>query len=365
MLSSLECLGPKTSKFCWNIRNTFYYDQEAKICKQSLFDCLSPGNKFPNRGDCERTCFTTEEVCTLPKNPGTPFCPDTSKRFYYNPFKAECIEFTYRGCFDFFGNANNFKSQSACETQCDGIERERLTTVEATTDDKSIFDTPEWASTTEDVPSDQCSWPPTTGSCRSKKSRWSYNPDDNECEKGYKKYKGCDDDTGNSFKTKAECMTACEKKTTTTSTTEAITTPGENTTTEMITTPEETTTEKITTQSPSLNCALTPVTGSCTKKRAKRYTYNSASNTCKKYTGCIDDTGNSFPSAKECLKVCHEREEKCDGPTNKTNGCSRKKTRYFYNSDNEKCSSYKGCPEDTGNSFASKSACQNACYSHS
>ncbi|XP_061741618.1 papilin-like [Nerophis ophidion] len=52
-------------------------------------------------------------VCSLPRDPGP--CDTWKRRFYYNTSSGKCTEFWFGGC---QGNANNFFSLAACQSQC-------------------------------------------------------------------------------------------------------------------------------------------------------------------------------------------------------------------------------------------------------
>jgi len=51
--------------------------------------------------------------CLLERNEGN--CSQSETRYYYDPDKNECSNFTYTGC---HGNKNNFMNQSACLNTC-------------------------------------------------------------------------------------------------------------------------------------------------------------------------------------------------------------------------------------------------------
>lgn len=45
-------------------------------------------------------------------------------------------------------------------------------------------------------------------------------------------------------------------------------------------------------------------------KLSKRYYYDTKKGLCRKFWGCEDVLGNSFPSKKECKTQCYTKEEK-------------------------------------------------------
>ncbi|KAL1418936.1 hypothetical protein MTO96_005477 [Rhipicephalus appendiculatus] len=99
---------------CTNMEVRWFYDKQDGVCREFYYGgCLGNRNRFRSRRDCEERCFSSQDVCTLPKVQGP--CSGTFIQWFYDTETDQCHEFTYGGC---QGNANRFNDREACEKKC-------------------------------------------------------------------------------------------------------------------------------------------------------------------------------------------------------------------------------------------------------
>ncbi|PIO15853.1 hypothetical protein AB205_0003040, partial [Aquarana catesbeiana] len=104
---------PKTGPCRAHVKR-YYYDQMEKTCKQFIYGgCDGNENNFKTKEECERTC---QSVCELPPDRGP--CRGHMLRYYYDQNAKTCKEFIYGGC---QGNGNNFLTKKECERTCKSV----------------------------------------------------------------------------------------------------------------------------------------------------------------------------------------------------------------------------------------------------
>jgi hypothetical protein len=147
-----------------------------------LCDCFNPcyekkcGSKVcviqqNSEMDYEPHCYDPVNLerppkCYMPLVPGN--CRDYTSRYFYNPFKKECVHFIYTGC---NGNSNNFPDWETCQMECN-----------------------------------TCSLPPLKGPCHAKILRYFYDPAKRSCS-GFE-WGGCKGNENN-FASRIHCEESC------------------------------------------------------------------------------------------------------------------------------------------------------------
>ncbi|EPB80655.1 hypothetical protein ANCCEY_00223 [Ancylostoma ceylanicum] len=91
----------------------------AKVngCPATHFCLMKPGQKI---GVC---CVSKRHVCNLSVDRGP--CSVSVPRYFYSPMNQTCTRFDYGGC---AGNLNNFATNEHCESFCEGVLSDFLTT---------------------------------------------------------------------------------------------------------------------------------------------------------------------------------------------------------------------------------------------
>ncbi|XP_014354260.1 tissue factor pathway inhibitor 2 isoform X2 [Latimeria chalumnae] len=111
------CSLPKEEGPCKARLPRYYFDKSSQTCERFFYGgCEGNDNKFETLKDCENSCMvikSTPSFCNSPKEEGS--CYAAVTRYYYNPQKKACEEFSYSGC---GGNANNFVSKKVCSKMC-------------------------------------------------------------------------------------------------------------------------------------------------------------------------------------------------------------------------------------------------------
>lgn len=96
----------------------FYYNSEVGTCDLFTYGgCDGNENNFRSQDDCENSCLSSQDTCTLPSFVGV--CDNNETRWYFDAAKKRCSTFTYGGC---NGNANNFASEEDCQSRCKATE---------------------------------------------------------------------------------------------------------------------------------------------------------------------------------------------------------------------------------------------------
>ncbi|RCN35454.1 Kunitz/Bovine pancreatic trypsin inhibitor domain protein [Ancylostoma caninum] len=90
----------------------------AKVngCPTTHFCLMKPGQKI---GVC---CVSKPHVCNLSVDRGP--CSVSVPRYFYSPMNQTCTKFEYGGC---AGNLNNFATNEHCESFCEGVVSDFLT----------------------------------------------------------------------------------------------------------------------------------------------------------------------------------------------------------------------------------------------
>ncbi|XP_072145613.1 papilin-like [Dermacentor andersoni] len=108
------CFMPTEAGPCTNMEVRWFYDKQDGVCREFHYGgCLGNRNRFRSGRDCEERCFSSQDLCLLPRVQGP--CSGTFTQWFYDPETDRCHEFTYGGC---QGNANSFNDREACENQC-------------------------------------------------------------------------------------------------------------------------------------------------------------------------------------------------------------------------------------------------------
>ncbi|KAG1682368.1 Papilin [Nymphon striatum] len=169
------CTLEKDSGPCFGHHKKYYYDSETDRCSIFYFGgCYGNKNKFNSQEECEHRCKKQMSICDLQMDKGS--CNGQHKRYFYDSKNGICMEFYFGGC---DGNLNNFKNKYECEAEC-------------------------MAET------DLCKLEKDSGSCYGNLDRYYYNENAGECLSFI--YGGCDGNFNN-FVTKDECEAACKEQT--------------------------------------------------------------------------------------------------------------------------------------------------------
>lgn len=97
----------------------YYYSNEEGRCQQFTYGgCGGNENNFETQDECERSCWGSQDACSLPQLVGE--CNDNETRWYFDDVGKTCTQFNYGGC---NGNANNFATNEECQSQCNPTDR--------------------------------------------------------------------------------------------------------------------------------------------------------------------------------------------------------------------------------------------------
>ncbi|KAG1682364.1 Papilin [Nymphon striatum] len=279
------CTLEKDSGPCFGHHKKYYYDSETDRCSIFYFGgCYGNKNKFNSQEECEHRCKKQMSICDLQMDKGS--CNGQHKRYFYDSKNGICMEFYFGGC---DGNLNNFKNKYECEAEC-------------------------MAET------DLCKLEKDSGSCYGNLDRYYYNENAGECLSFI--YGGCDGNFNN-FVTKDECEAACKEQTNV--------------------------------------CQMKPDKGPCHEKYLRHY-YSQLSGQCESfYYGGCEGNENNFKSKAACDKKCGAHTDVCDlsaerGP------CYGYIQKYHYNKFTRKCEpfTYGGC-KGNGNNFEDMEQCEKRC----
>lgn len=237
-----SCHMEKDPGPCYEGVPRWYYDKSDGVCKQFLYGgCHGNDNRFQSLSECEERCFSSQDICVLPKVQGP--CSGTFQQWTYNSATNTCEEFIYGGC---EGNANRFDSPEECESKC---------AVQPST-------------TTEVVPTettDVCSMPSNPGPCLSHIPSWFYDAAQRKCSEFV--YGGCEGND-NRFSSEEACERYC----------------GEFRGRDV--------------------CSESQDPGPCIGN-VEKWFFDTTDRTCKQfnYGGC-QGNGNRFSSSYECEEIC-------------------------------------------------------------
>ncbi|KAL3188602.1 hypothetical protein MRX96_022604 [Rhipicephalus microplus] len=252
------CFMPHEAGPCTNMEVRWFYDKQDGVCREFYYGgCLGNRNRFRSRRDCEERCFSSQDVCTLPKVQGP--CSGTFIQWFYDTETDRCHEFTYGGC---QGNANRFNDREACEKKC---RKGAPLPVERPT------------------PPDVCTLPKQPGPCYGLLMMWYFDTATRECRNFT--YGGCEGND-NRFESLELCKQRCAH----------IVAPA------VVDTPARRPTKPW----PSVKgaCKRMADKGDCSEVHA-RWFYDVKTGNCLPfvYTGCGGNR-NRFKSHEICMKVC-------------------------------------------------------------
>jgi len=119
-----KCLKPFEVGPCRARLQKWYYDRRSRSCTTFFWGgCKGNKNRFETKEQCNRVCRVQSTSTTSQTNSG-PRCQQPKKighcraafpRYFFNSATKKCERFTYGGC---GGNANNFRSETACRNAC-------------------------------------------------------------------------------------------------------------------------------------------------------------------------------------------------------------------------------------------------------
>eukprot|EP00485_Elphidium_margaritaceum_P016215 CAMPEP_0202733638 /NCGR_PEP_ID=MMETSP1385-20130828/188272_1 /ASSEMBLY_ACC=CAM_ASM_000861 /TAXON_ID=933848 /ORGANISM="Elphidium margaritaceum" /LENGTH=324 /DNA_ID=CAMNT_0049399977 /DNA_START=68 /DNA_END=1042 /DNA_ORIENTATION=- len=166
------CSMPAAPGRCRGQFERYFFNSETGQCELFIYGgCGGNDNNFLTLEACEARCGSVD-ICSLPVEVGP--CKASFPKFFYNSETGQCESFIYGGC---DGNANNFETLEACESECPG--------------DSGV---------------DICSLPTDVGPCDAVVPRFTYNTDTQQCESF--DYGGCDGNANN-FENLGACLTEC------------------------------------------------------------------------------------------------------------------------------------------------------------
>jgi len=125
-LPSHVCYLGADSGPCKAYFSKWYYNRQTWMCEEFIYGgCGGNANRFDTKEECEDVCDVDVDICFL--KPVTGPCEALIPRWFFNPAKGECEQFTYGGC---GGNANNFETFNECQEECGGGEEPRHCQIE-------------------------------------------------------------------------------------------------------------------------------------------------------------------------------------------------------------------------------------------
>ncbi|XP_051963421.1 papilin-like [Xyrauchen texanus] len=245
------------------------------------------------QNEADVRAVNTTDHCLLPSVVGN--CRAALPRFYYDVTNQTCKQFLYGGC---GGNDNNFATQEACETSCNGVtgsvlsdshvvsQRSRMSVPENNNADepKALQEM------TSDEFQEKCQVAAQTGLCKASIRRFYYN--NGACEPFI--YGGCGGNKNN-YETEETCMTTC--------TVRII--PSNKKESDIPTSPNSTYTFQDA-------CVVPSESGPC-RAAFRMFYFEASSQSCKPfiYGGCKGNQ-NRYSSERECLSVCAGKDGRFD-----------------------------------------------------
>lgn len=212
---------------CKAIKDRFFFNVDTGRCEGFEYGgCGGNANNFDTLQACEEMCVVSvdKSPCHLPEAAGP--CRGLVRRYFFDATTQQCRPFFYGGC---FGNANNFRSISACRARCDTTEKptsapevhtqsppgtalmqpavltgepavsEALVQLNVTGPEPNEGQVPEW-----------CSSPVDRGTCDGQRRRFAFNPDTRRCHMFV--FSGCGGNKNN-FSHRRHCMRKCTGRT--------------------------------------------------------------------------------------------------------------------------------------------------------
>ncbi|XP_055052299.2 kunitz-type protease inhibitor 2 [Misgurnus anguillicaudatus] len=237
-----------------------------------------------------RTAFTTDD-CRLTSVVGN--CRASFPRYYYDVTNQTCKPFIYGGC---GGNNNNFDTQEACQTACNGVTGTVLSDSHAVSQ-RSRMSAPEDMNadepkalpemTYEDF-QEKCLAVAKTGYCRASIRRYFYN--NGTCEPFT--YGGCRGNMNN-YETEEECMTTCTVKIISRNEMPLVTPSAPNSYQEACLAPSD--------------------SGPC-RAAFSRFYFEPSTHSCQPflYGGCQGNQ-NRYNTEEECMSACTGNDGRFDG----------------------------------------------------
>ncbi|CAL8240662.1 unnamed protein product [Merluccius merluccius] len=179
------CVMKEDAGPCKAIKERFYFDIDTGRCMMFEYGgCGGNANNFQSLQACELTCVVPADKspCHLDQDPGP--CRGLVTRYVFDRVSQECRQFYYGGC---YGNANNFRSESECQSKCQNPVFPLVT--------PAVFKAPSY-----------CALPTEEGPCQARELRFAYDPLTQTCSKF--RYGGCGGNQNN-FRRRKMCMRIC------------------------------------------------------------------------------------------------------------------------------------------------------------
>jgi len=256
--------------------------------------------------------------CLLERNEGN--CSQSETRYYYDPDKNECSNFTYTGC---HGNKNNFLNQSACLNTCSVDSNFSISDVMTTYDAYDYGNNDYTKDEYYDVNgTGDGNYGEKFNEIRKRACRLPFEQNKTDCNKPPQTLYYFDADSNNCTMVEAycvrsynfywnvnECRNICGD---------------ENVGNETV--PDDTVNEAEKPKSKA-DCNLPSDTGTCRGSHSK-YFYNTESASCELFVwGGCGGNANRFHSREFCEKVCYETHNGTDANSNTPDKPVNKETR--------------------------------------
>ncbi|XP_029981701.1 tissue factor pathway inhibitor-like isoform X2 [Sphaeramia orbicularis] len=212
---------------CKAIKERFFFSVDTGRCEAFEYGgCGGNTNNFDTLQACEEMCLVSvdKNPCGLPEAAGP--CRGLVKRYFFDTRTEQCRPFFYGGC---FGNANNFRSMSACQARCHSSDKpssapevqtqapprtERLQSPVGT-GEMPVSASVVQLNASHPLPNDGgvpswCFSPADRGTCDGSSRRFAFNPDTRRCHMFV--FSGCGGNQNN-FSHRRHCMRKCTGRT--------------------------------------------------------------------------------------------------------------------------------------------------------